>query len=136
MLLGDFLRFVRMDAHRRVNPILLFGKRNGGVELLRPRAGADCEKRRHARGVRTFEHGFAIIRKLREVNVCVGVDEFHSNGQAYFKRAPISTSSSGKPARTGRPSGPTEAAIIIPLDSTHTLTSRNLRMIAKPCSNV
>jgi len=41
----------------------------------------------------------------------------------YFSLAPISTSSSGKPARTGRPSGPTEAAMIMPLDS----TPRNLR---------
>jgi hypothetical protein len=35
----------------------------------------------------------------------------------YLRRAPTSTSSA-KPARTGRPSGPTEAATIIPLDST------------------
>src|SRR5256885_7451325 len=38
--------------------------------------------------------------------------------KTYLSRAPISTSSSGKPARTGRPSGPTEAAMIMPLDST------------------
>src|SRR5438874_147811 len=78
MLGSDFFRFVWMDAHRRVNPIVLFGKRNSGIEFLRPRAGTDGEKRRHARGVRTFEHGFAIVRKLREVNVGVRVDEFHS----------------------------------------------------------
>ncbi len=35
----------------------------------------------------------------------------------YFRRAPTSTSSA-KPARTGRPSGPTEAATIMPFDST------------------
>ena len=35
----------------------------------------------------------------------------------YFRRAPTSTSS-WKPVRTGRPSGPTEAATIMPLDST------------------
>jgi hypothetical protein len=35
----------------------------------------------------------------------------------YFRREPISTSSR-KAARTGRPSGPTEAAMIMPLDST------------------
>src|SRR5579863_2585212 len=42
---------------------------------------------------------------------------------SYFKRAPISTSSSGNPASTGRPSGPTDAATIIPFDS----TPRNFR---------
>src|SRR5258706_158529 len=35
----------------------------------------------------------------------------------YFSLAPTSTSS-GKPARTGRPSGPTEAAMIMPFGST------------------
>src|ERR1041384_8095757 len=40
MLGSDFFRLVRMDAHCRVNPIVLFGKRNGGVELPRTRAGA------------------------------------------------------------------------------------------------
>jgi hypothetical protein len=41
----------------------------------------------------------------------------------YFNLAPISTSSSGNPANTGRPSGPTDAATIIPFDS----TPRNFR---------
>src|SRR6266852_6281653 len=38
-------------------------------------------------------------------------------GPGYFNRAPTSTSSR-KAVRTGRPSGPTEAATIMPLDST------------------
>ena len=67
-----------------------------------------------------LEHGFAVFGKLREVNVRVRVNQVHV--AVYFSRDPTSTSS-WKPASTGRPSGPTEAATIIPFDS----TPRNLR---------
>src|SRR5690242_13941560 len=115
-----FFRVVRMNADGGVYPIVLFGKGNRGIEFLRSGAGADCKKGRYARGACAFEHGRAIFRKLREIDVRMGIDQLHcfntnvASGaeRAYFKRAPISTSSSGKPARTGRPSGPTAAAMI------------------------
>src|SRR3974390_467747 len=144
---SDFFGFVGMDADGGVDPVMGFRIGDGGVELFRARAYADGEKGVDAGRAGAFEHGVAVFRELREIDVGVGVDEVHGNrrnverldaktssnlescghGAAamlrpykcsdYFRRAPTSTSS-WKPARTGRPSGPTEAAMIMPLDST------------------
>src|SRR6266851_1714021 len=54
-----------------VNPIMLFGKRQRGIQLLGSRPGADGEKRRHASGARAIEHSFAVFRELRKINVRV-----------------------------------------------------------------
>src|SRR3974377_221998 len=112
---GPFLRLVGMDPDAGVNPVIFLGERKRRVQFLRTRARAYRQQRANARSTRPFEHGFAVIGKLREVNMPVGVNQVH--GTAYFSRAPSSTSS-WKPASTGRPSGPTEAATIIPFDST------------------
>src|SRR5262249_16459781 len=139
MRLRHFLGFVRMNADGGVDPIVRFGERHCGVEFLRAGAGADGEKRVDACGASAVEHGFAVVGELGEVDVGVRVDQVHfcsvdtlacaveclprlkwhrQEWLCYFRRAPISTSSSGKPARTGRPSGPTAAAMTMPLDST------------------
>jgi hypothetical protein len=77
MLPCDFLRFVGMNSHGRVNPIVLLGERQRGIELLGTRSGADGEQGRDARGTGTVKHGVAVFRELREINVRVGVYEFH-----------------------------------------------------------
>ena len=41
----DFFGFVRMNADGGVNPVVLFGEREGGVEFFRAGAGADGEER-------------------------------------------------------------------------------------------
>ena len=108
-----------------------------GVEFSGPGPVPMASKRGYASGAGAFQHGFAVVRELREIDVRVGVDEFHgrcarrqivgcvtdftsatvSRRREPYERAPTSTSSR-KPARTGRPSGPAEAATIMPLDST------------------
>ena len=40
-------------------------------------AGANRQKRLYTCGARTFEHGLAIFRKLRKIDVRVGIGEFH-----------------------------------------------------------
>ena len=77
MLLCDFLRFVRMNPHGGINPIVLLGERQRGIELFGARAGADRKQSGHAGGAGAVKHGFAVFGELREVNVRVGVDEFH-----------------------------------------------------------
>src|SRR6267142_6928788 len=62
----DFLRFVGMNANRRVNPVMSFGKGQRGIELLGSRAGTDGEERAHSSGARAFEHGVTIFRELRK----------------------------------------------------------------------
>ncbi len=57
MLWRDFLRFVRMYTDGGVNPIMLFGKRQRGIQLLGSR--------------RAIEHSFAVFRELRKLNVRV-----------------------------------------------------------------
>src|SRR2546421_388212 len=54
MLLRYFLRFVGMNADSGVNPIMLFGKWQGGIEFLRTWTSADSEERRHACRARRF----------------------------------------------------------------------------------
>ncbi len=72
MLLRRHVRVVRMDAHRRVDPVVLLGERNRGVQALRRRAAApDREQRCHARGARAFEHRRAILVELRHLQVRV-----------------------------------------------------------------
>src|SRR6202050_3812118 len=126
MLIGHLSGFVRVDANARVDPIILLGKRQGRIEFLGARPGADGEQHADPRGTRPIEHGIAVFVKLRKVYVRVGVYEFHhrlrpiyaaSRTARYFSREPTGTSSR-KPARIGFPSGPAAAATIMPLDST------------------
>src|SRR6266480_4828325 len=71
MLLRYLLRFVGMDADGGVNPIMMFGKWQRGIELLRSGARADGEECRHACRAGAIEHGFAVFGELREVDVRV-----------------------------------------------------------------
>ena len=69
----DLFRFVRMNPDRRVDPIMLLGKWQRGIELFGTWTWtcADGEQRRHARGARPIEHGLAVFRELRKINVRV-----------------------------------------------------------------
>ena len=71
MLLRYFVRLVRMNPDRRVNPIVLLGEGQCRIELLRAGSCADGEQRRHSRGARALEHGFAVFRELWKINVRV-----------------------------------------------------------------
>jgi len=62
--------------------------------------------------LQTSRHGSFRAKSVAGTACCATTKK-----NAYFKRAPTSTSSV-KAARTGLPSGPTLAATIIPLDST------------------
>src|SRR5215469_7787307 len=66
-----------MNADSGVNPIVFFGVWQCRVELLGPWSGANSEKRGDARGASAFEHGVAIVRELREINVGVRIDKIH-----------------------------------------------------------
>ena len=77
VLLGDFFGFVRMDADGGLDPIVLLGVGDGGVEFFRARAGADGQKSRDACVASALQHGFAVVRELREVDVGVGIDQLH-----------------------------------------------------------
>ncbi len=71
MILRYFFCLVWMDSHRRINPVVLFSKRQCRIEFVRTWARADGEERRYSCGMSTCEHGFAVFRELREVNVRV-----------------------------------------------------------------
>ena len=77
MLRCDFFGFVRVNTNARVNPIMLFGERDGGVEFFRTRPGANSEQSTNAGVASALEHGFAIVSELRKIDVRVGVDEVH-----------------------------------------------------------
>ncbi len=71
MLLRHFLRFMGMNPYSRVNPIMLFGERQRCIQLLGPRPRADSEQCRNTRSPRAIEHGIAVLRELRKINVRV-----------------------------------------------------------------
>ena len=74
---GDLPGFVRMDAHRGVDPIVRFRVGQRGIEFFRAGTGADGEDCRDTGGTGALEHGLAVVRELREVDVGVGIDEVH-----------------------------------------------------------
>ncbi len=71
MLFGSKLRLMRMNSNRRVNPVVLFGKRNRRVQPVRPRPASNREQRPHARRARAFEHRRPILIELRKLQVRV-----------------------------------------------------------------
>ena len=80
MLFGGGFRVVRMNADRGVDPIVLLGERNRGIDPLR-RAGAaaDGQQRCDARRARAVEHRLAVFVELRDFQVRVRIDNFHGN---------------------------------------------------------
>ena len=76
MFLSRKFRFVRMNSHRRVNPVVLLGKRNRRIQPLRPRPAADRKQRLHSRRPRPFKHRVAIFIKLRKFQMRMRVDNF------------------------------------------------------------
>ena len=77
MLRCDFFGFVRVNANARVNPIVLFGEWESGVEFFWTGTGTNSEERANAGVASAHEHGFSIISELRKIDVRVGVDEVH-----------------------------------------------------------
>ena len=77
MLRSDLFGFVGMNADAGVNPVVIFGVRKGGIEFFGAGSGADGQQGGDAGMRERAEHGFAVVRELREIDVGVGVDEFH-----------------------------------------------------------
>ncbi len=74
MLVRNFLRLVGMNPDGGVNPLVLLGKGQRGIELFRTWACADCKQCRHSRFASAVEHGVAVFRELWEVDVRVRID--------------------------------------------------------------
>src|ERR1700730_16580145 len=66
-----------MDANAGINPIVLLGVRDGGVQFFGARAGANGQDSLASRRAGAVEHGVAVLSELRKVDVGVGVDEPH-----------------------------------------------------------
>ncbi len=71
MLFGGELRLVRMNAHRRVDPVVFFRKRNRRAQPVRPSAAADGKQRRDARRASALKHRRAVLIELRKLQVRV-----------------------------------------------------------------
>jgi hypothetical protein len=69
--------FVGVDADARINPLVLFGIWQSGIELFRARTGAYGENCVHTGLASSLKHGIAIFSELRKVNVRVRVDQVH-----------------------------------------------------------
>ena len=74
MLRRDLLRLVRVDADRGVDPVVLIGIFDRGVELFGAGTRADRENVFDARRASAIEHGVAVVSELWEIDVCVRVD--------------------------------------------------------------
>src|SRR5579863_6548691 len=73
--LGGELGFVRMYADGGVNPIVLFGERNGHVEAIGGGAAADVKDFLNAGLAGAGEHGVAVGVKLGKLEMGVRVDD-------------------------------------------------------------
>ncbi len=62
---------VRMNPHRRVDPIVLLGIRNGRSKLFDFRPVADRQQRPDSRCPRALEHRFAVRVKVGNIHVRV-----------------------------------------------------------------
>lgn len=71
-------RFVRMDSGTGVNPAEFFSEGDGGIELIGTLADADGEESVYSGFASAGEHRVAVLIKLREINVSVGIDQIHS----------------------------------------------------------
>src|SRR5215475_744694 len=88
-----------MNPNARVNPVVLFGIWQSPVELFRTGTSSDSEKDVHTRLASTLQHGVAIFGELREVNMCVRVDEVHVDVAATAAKASAAISSVRQPRR-------------------------------------
>jgi hypothetical protein len=66
-----------MNADAGVDPVVLLGVGQRGVQFLRAGTGADSQQRLDAGFAGALQHGFAVIRELGKIYVRVGIDEFH-----------------------------------------------------------
>jgi hypothetical protein len=80
MLRRDLTGFVRVNADGGVNPLVTFSEWQRGIEFFGAGSGADGQQSRDTGIVSALQHGFAVIRELREIDVGVRVDEFHFCG--------------------------------------------------------
>src|SRR5450631_734751 len=79
-------------------------------------ADSDRQNRLYTRLPGAVEHRFAVVVVAAAVEMCVRINQQKLPLPTYFSRAPISTSSRN-PASTGVPWSPSEAATIMPFDS-------------------
>ena len=110
-----------MDADRGIDALVLLGQLDGAIERsgARPIAIADGQHGGHAGRFRARKDvgTVAVEALVLGMAVRVGVhDDGSVETDCYFSRAQSGTSSRN-PASTGTPSSPSEAATIMPCDS-------------------
>src|SRR5213593_2960271 len=111
-----------MNAGAGINPVVGLSDCDSTTHFVRTTAVADREDFANAGVPRPPEDSFAVVVEAGIVEVRVRVNQHMksyplADGEGnHFRRAPFSTSS-WKPASTGRSSVPIEAATIMPFDS-------------------
>jgi len=110
-------RVMRMNTGTREDPIVLLRDWNAASHVIRTTAVANRQNLPDSGIPRALQYGVAIRFKTSIIQMSMRVDK-HDSGirPGYFNRAPFETSS-WKPTRTGLSSGPSDAATIMPLDS-------------------
>jgi hypothetical protein len=71
---SQVLGFMRVRANGGVDPIVLLGERNGGIEPFRTRPRPNRKYGSDASRASPLEHGVAILSELREINMGVRVN--------------------------------------------------------------
>src|SRR5580704_8474821 len=66
-----------MHTDASVDPVVLLGVRDGGVQFFGPWARANGQDGLDSRRAGTVEHGVPVLGELRKVDVRMGVDEPH-----------------------------------------------------------
>src|SRR5579863_1356564 len=74
MVVGGFRGFVRMDAGRRVHPVMPVSNLERLREVVGPGSAADGQEIRESSGARAFDHRVAVSVKGGIVEMAVGVN--------------------------------------------------------------
>jgi hypothetical protein len=111
---------MRMQSRAGEDPIMLFGDLQRAIVCAGACPATDGKNSFQAAFASASKHLRAVRIEFVAFQMGVGIDVHGS--RRYFSLAPTGTSSRN-PASTGLPSSPTEAATIMPFDS----SPRNLR---------
>lgn len=76
---GGELRFMRMDANGRIDPIVLLGERDSYIETIGRRAASDGEDFLDAGVACARQHGVAVSVKLRKFQMRVRIDDLQKD---------------------------------------------------------
>ena len=63
------LRLMRMDPHRRIDPVVLLGVGNRGPKFLDFGSIPDRQQCRNSRRACAIEHRLAVVLKVRDIDV-------------------------------------------------------------------